>query len=88
MIKKQYSRIPTKLITKFCDFFSEFIYKSIKHCITEGSFIADFNAAEVCPLYKNYRRANKSNYRPISIFSNVSKIHERCLYSQLYDYFD
>ena len=24
----------------------------------------------------------------ISILSNVSKIYERCLYSQLYDYFD
>ena len=44
--------------------------------------------AEVRPLYKNDGRADKSNYRPISILSNISKIHERCLYSQLYDYFD
>ena len=44
--------------------------------------------AEVRPLYKNDGRADKSNYRPISILSNISKVHERCLCSQLYDYFD
>ena len=84
----QSTDIPTKLIKEFCDFFSEFLYKSINHCITERSFIADFKVAEVCRLYKNDRRADKSNYRPISILSNVSKIYEKCLYSQLYDYFD
>ena len=84
----QSTDIPTKLIKEFCDFFSEFIYKSINHCITEGSFIAEFQVAEVRPLYKNNGRADKSNYRPISILSNVSKIYERFLFSQLYDYFD
>ena len=84
----QSTDIPTKLIKEFCDCFSEFIYKSINHSITEGSFIVDFKVAEVRPLYKNNGRAHKLNYRPISILSNVSKIYERCLYSQLYDYFD
>ena len=50
--------------------------------------IADFKVAEVCPLYKNDGQAEKLNYWPISILSNVSKVHERCLYSQLYGYFD
>ena len=49
--------------------------------------IADFKVAEVRVLYKN-GRAENSNYRPISILSNVSKIYEKYLYSQLYDYFD
>ena len=80
--------IPTKLIKEFWDFFAEFIYKSINHCITEGNFIADFKKVEVRPLHKNDEIAGKSNYRPSSILSNVSKKYERCLYSQLYDYFD
>ena len=42
--------IPTELIKQLCDFFSEFIYKSINHCITEGNFIADFKKSEVRPL--------------------------------------
>ena len=28
------------------------------------------------------------NYGPISILPNISKIYERCLYTQLYDYFN
>ena len=31
----QLTDIQTKLIKEFCDFFSEFIYKSINHYITE-----------------------------------------------------
>ena len=57
----QSTDIPTKLIKKFFDFFSEFIYKRANHCITEGSFTADFKVAEFCLLYKN-GRADKSNY--------------------------
>ena len=53
-----------------------------------GNFIADFKEAEVRPLYKNDGRADKSNYQPISILSNIPKINERCLYSQLYNHFD
>ena len=60
----QLTDIPTKLIKEFCDFFSEFIYKSINHCITEENLIADFKIAEVRPLYKNDGRADKSNYQP------------------------
>ena len=37
----QSTDIPTKLIKEFCDSFSEFICKSINHCITEGNFILD-----------------------------------------------
>ena len=84
----QLSDVPTKLRKEFCDFFSKFIYKSINHCITEENFISDFKKAEVRPLCKSDGRADKSNYRPIRILSNVSKIYERCLYSQLYDSFD
>ena len=31
----QSTNIPTKLMKEFCDFFSDFTYKSINHCITE-----------------------------------------------------
>ena len=34
---------------------------------TEGSFIADFKKAEVCPLHKDDGRVDKSNYQSISI---------------------
>ena len=39
-------------------------------------------------LYKKDGRKEKSNYRPVSILSNVSKVYERCLYDQIYDSFE
>ena len=37
---------------------------------------------------KNDGRTEKSNYRPLSVLLIVSKIYERCLYDQIYSYFD
>ena len=37
---------------------------------------------------QKYGKTQKSNYRPISVLSNVSKIYERSLYDQIYSYFD
>ena len=42
--------------------------------------------AAVRPLCKKDERTEKS--RPISILSNLSKIHERYLYNQICSYFD
>ena len=47
-----------------------------------------FKKVEVWLLYKKDGKAEKSNYKPITALSNVSKIYERSLYDQIYSYFD
>ena len=84
----QSTDITTKLRKEYCAFFSEFIHKDINLCIAAVNFIDDFKQVEVRPFYKKDGGTDKSNYRPISILSNVSKIYERPLYNQMYDYFD
>ena len=76
------------MIKKYCVFFAEFVHKDTNLCIAAGNFVDDFKQAEVRPFYEKDERTDKSNYRPIGILSNVSKIYERSLYNQLYDYFD
>ena len=39
------------------------------------------------PTHKKDSKAEKSNYRPISILPNLSKIHKRLSYDQMYTYF-
>ena len=39
--------------------------------------------ADITPVFKKQDPTNKKNYMPISILSNLSKVSERCLYSQL-----
>ena len=33
-------------------------------------------------------KSDKSNYRPVSILWNLSKINEKLIYNQLHDYFE
>ena len=89
-IKKavQSNDIPTKLVKEFGYLFSKYIATSINRCITGGTFVNAFKKAEVRPIYKKDGRTEKSNYRPISVLSNVSKIYERCLYEQRFSCFD
>ena len=84
----QSNDIPTKLIKSFSGFFSDYIYINLNKCIKDGEYVEDFKKAEVRPLYKKDGRKEKSNYRPVSILSNVSKVYERCLYDQIYDFFE
>ena len=84
----QSNDIPTKLIKSFSGFFSDYIYINLNKCIKDGEYVEDFKKAEVRLLYKKDGRKEKSNYRPVSILSNVSKVYERCLYDQIYDFFE
>ena len=44
-------------------------------------------ATKVIPLFKKDDRLDMDNYRPISILPAISKILERVVYNQLYEYF-
>ena len=70
------------------DIFSNLIYKHFNHCIDKGEFLSDLKHADIVPVYRKNSKCEKENYRPVSILSNLSKIYERLMYNQLYDYFD
>ena len=50
-------------------------------------FPDELKLAEVVPIYKKNNKKDKSNYRPIIILLNISKIYERCMQTQLNEYF-
>ncbi len=54
--------------------------------ITLSSFPDQWKVASVTPLYKNGQRNIPGNYRPISVLPAISKIMERIMYGQLYNY--
>ena len=42
--------------------------------------------AEVVPIHKSGEKHNISNYRPISLISNVAKILEKIVYNRIFDF--
>ena len=60
----------------------------INQMITTGIFPDSFKISKITPLFKKGDASMLSNYRPISLLPTISKIFERILYKQLYDYFN
>ena len=84
----QLKGIPTKIIKMNADILANFIYLHFSYCIDIGEFPKEFKNADIIPVHRKKEKSNKTNYRPISILPNLSKIHEKLIYNQLYDYFD
>lgn len=60
----------------------------INRCLKEGLFPETFKEARIRALYKGTGSRKKStNYRPISVLSNLAKIFEKLLYLRFYAYF-
>ena len=53
-----------------------------------GIFPEKLKIAKVKPLYKKGDKCCFNNYRPISILPTISKVFERVMYTQLYNYFN
>ena len=58
----------------------------INQIITTGICPDSFKISKITPLFKKGAVSMLSNYRPI--LPTISKIFERILYNQLYDYFN
>ncbi|CAB4034358.1 Hypothetical predicted protein [Paramuricea clavata] len=54
--------------------------------IDSDQFPSDWKATRVIPLFKKGQRSMLDNYRPISILPVVSKLIERIMYDQMYEY--
>ena len=53
-----------------------------------GIFPNNLKIAKVLPLFKKGDQTLMENYRPISLLPCISKVFEKVVFQQLYDYFD
>ena len=75
-----------KAIQDNIDTFSEFVFHNFNNSIHDVTFPSELTNAGVILVFKN--KSNVENYRPVSTLPNLSKIYERCLYDQMYKYFN
>jgi len=78
--------IPTKLLRMFPDYFAFYFSVFINNSLCTSEYPNAFKVSRVVPIYKKGKRSDVSNYRPISVNSCISKIFERIVYSQIFNY--
>ena len=52
----------------------------------EGNFAMKWKESNVLPLHKKGDKSQPSNYRPISLLSNIAKLQERIVFKNIYNH--
>ena len=82
------SDIPAKILKQNLDFFSSFILDNVNKSIASSTFTSILKLTDIIQVYKKDSRYEKSNYRPISVLPNLSKIFQNVLYDQISSFFE
>ena len=83
----QDSDIPTKVIKNNIDIFTSNLPEEFNKSLTLAMFPSSMKLANITPVFKKNDSTDKSNYEPISILPNLSKIFEKYIYNQLSVFF-
>ena len=84
----QKNNIPPKFLKDNADVCASVICNDLNSNIERGCFPVNLKNADITPTFKKADRLLKINYRPVSILPTLSKIYEKKLYLQIYDYFN
>ena len=80
--------ISNKLLKTIKGDISQSLTIIINQMLTTGIFLDDFKLSKVIPLFKKGDSFLLINYRPISLLPTISKILERVIHDQMYEYFN
>ena len=78
--------VPVHILKLYNNFFSENLSKVINLSFATGIFPDLCKIAKVIPIFKKENELLCENYRPISLLPVFSKIIEKTIYIQLYNY--
>ena len=78
--------ISNKLLKLIKNEISKPITLIVNQCLTTGIFPTAFKIEKVKPIYKKGNKSYLNNYRPILLLPTISKIFERVIHTQLYNY--
>jgi hypothetical protein len=78
--------IPAKMLKLSCDIIAPSLTYIFNLSISSGIYVDDWKRARVIPVYKTEDRTKCENYRPISTLPIISKLFEKEVFGQLYQY--
>lgn len=81
-------KIPNRLLKMAANVIAPSLTMIFSQSIAYSTFPEEWKLAKVTPIYKKGGKKDPSNYRPISVIPAISKIFEKIVYDQLYNYLD
>ena len=82
----QASGIPVKINKESRDLIACFVLYNFNNALSSTEYPASLKCADTTPVFKKDDKTDKTNYRPISILPNLSKIYEQFMQNQMYPY--
>ena len=80
--------IPTKIQLLIKSILSEPRSKIYNNSILTGQYVEKLKFAKTIPIFKKGSRILVSDYRPISLLSNLNKIMEQLVFNRVYEFFE
>ena len=80
--------IPTKILHSIRDIISEPLTKIINLSFTTGTHPSKLKLSKTIPIFKKGSHLKVSNYRPISLLSNLNKIFEKLIFDRVYGFLE
>ena len=80
--------IPTKILQMINNVVSIPLSKIFNMSVPEGTHPTKLKFVNVVPIFKKGSRLLISNYRPISLLSNLNKIFEKIMYKRIYSFLE
>jgi len=81
-----YDAIIAKIIKSSFEIYLDSLVHLINLSLHQGVFPSELKIAKVIPIYKSSNAHMISNYRPVSLLSNFSKIYEKIMYARLLNF--
>ena len=82
-----YDNIPGKLLHLAQAPLAPHLTYLVNLCFRTATFADNLKNAKLSPIHKKDDNLNKTNYRPVSVLTVVSKLHEDVMNDQLREYF-
>ena len=80
--------ISIKMVQLSCVSIAKPLFLIFKNCFNASTFPAEWKKSNVIPIHKKGDKKIISNYRPISLLPIFSKIFEKIIFNNLYNYMD